>query len=546
MLMKTPDPATPEDIGDWLASVAGDPVAFVEGAFAWGEGELAKSTGPEPWQLWLLEQIRDGLMTPGQAIRIAIASGHGVGKSCVCSWITLWAMSTSPDCRGLITASSEAMLMTRFRAELRVWFRRFRGAEFFELSATTLMSRDPGHEQTWRIDLLPWNANRPEAFAGLHSKGRRILVIMDEASAIEPPIWETLEAVTTDADAEIIWLVCGNPLHATGRFRDCFDRYGHRWITKHVNSLDISFTNKTELNRWGEDYGTDSDFFRTRVLGEFPRVGSDQFISPEMVDAAMARELEPSFREPLVVGIDVARFGTDESVIFARRGMDARSIAPLTYRGLPLDQFEDRIVAFCNAHGPVGQLFIDGTGLGGGLVDHLMRRGYLVTDVQFGAKAFDEIDGVRYANQRAYIWGRLREALKYLCLPTNNQALREQLIAPEYSFSRTTDAILLEPKDAMRRRGVPSPDLADALACTFGGEISMLPALASQGRGATFEYNPFDDAHMRPPPQPGFVDPESGYAFRMKSEDWSRDDVADAFASDRLRYAGEDWRGSSG
>jgi hypothetical protein len=493
-----------EDLGEWLASVAGDPVRFVEEAFAWGEGELARSAGPEPWQRWLLEKIRDGLLTPGQAVRIAIASGHGIGKSACCAWITLWAISTAPDTRGIVTASSESMLMTRFRAELRVWQRRFRAAEFFEMTATSLVSRDPNHEQTWRIDLLPWNANRPEAFAGLHNAGRRILVIMDEASAIEAPIWETLEAVVTDADGEVIWLCAGNPLRATGRFRDCFDRLAGRWVTKHVNSLDVSFTNKAELRRWGEDYGEDSDFFRTRVLGEFPRVGSDQFISPELVDEAMVRELVPSYREPLIVGIDVARFGTDESVIFPRRGMDCRTLAPLTFRGLPLDQFEDRIVAFCNAHGPVGQLMIDGTGVGGGLVDHLRRRGYLVTDVQFGAKAFDQIDGVRYANQRAYIWGRMREALKYLCLPANNQALKEQLCAPEYSFSRTTNAILLEPKDAMRRRGVPSPDLADALACSFGGEIATLPALADwvETRGAVSEYNPFSEQAMRGDPFP--------------------------------------------
>jgi hypothetical protein len=503
-----------DEIGEWLASVAHDPVAFVAGAFDWGQGELVRSTGPEPWQLWLLSQIRDQLVTPGEAIRIAVASGHGIGKSALCSWVTLWALSTMPDTRGIVTASSEAMLMTRFRAELRIWFRRFKAAAFFEMSATSLMSLDPDHEQTWRVDLLPNNPNRPEAFQGLHNKGRRILLIYDEASAIENIIWESCEAIVTDADAEVIWLCCGNPLHPTGRFRDCFEKYQHRWLTRHVNSLDVSFTNKTELNRWGDDYGRDSDFFRTRVLGEFPRVGSDQFISPEMVDAAMSRELEPSFaREPLVVGIDVARFGTDESVIFARRGLDARSIPPQSYRGLPLDQFEDRIVAFCNAHGPVAQLFIDGTGLGSGVVDHLRRRGYLVTDVQFGAKAFDEIDGVRYANMRAFIWGRLREALKYLCLPTNNQSLREQLCAPEYSFSRTTDAILLEPKESMRRRGVPSPDLADALACTYGGEIATLPALSDwvQPAGVVWDYDPFSEEAMQGRPlkeaRPRYVAP---------------------------------------
>ena len=526
-----------DDVGSWLASVSHDPVRFVEEAFEWGEGELQNSSGPEPWQRWLLEQIRDGLMTPGQAIRVAVASGHGVGKSAALSWITLFAISTAPDSRGIITASSESMLMTRFRA-----------AEYFSMSATSLTSADPTHEQTWRVDLLPWNANRAEAFAGLHNKGRRILLIFDEASAIEPPIWETCEAIATDADAEVLWICAGNPLHGQGsRFYDIWDKFQNRWITKQVNSLDVSFTNKAELNRWGDDYGRDSDFFRTRVLGEFPKVGSDQFISPEAVQLAMDRELDPSHHDPLVIGVDVARFGSDESVIFPRKGRDCRSIAPQVYRGLPLDQFEDRIVAFMNAHPDCRQIFIDSTGVGAGVCDHLIRRGYNVTDVVFAGKATEQIDGVAYANQRAHIWGQLRHHLRYLCLPANNQALKEQLTAPEYSFNNKGE-ILLEPKDAMRRRGVPSPDLADALACTYAGQISTLPMLADwvQPQGAISEYDPFSAEVMRGEAIPetkrrgGYVDPESGYAFRMRSDEWSRDDLADAMASDRLQWAKQD------
>jgi hypothetical protein len=505
-----------EELVAWLDSVRDDPVAFVEGAFAWGHGELEKSSGPEPWQRWLLEQIRDGLLKPGEAIKIALASGHGIGKSALCSWIALWAISTFPGTRGIITASSESMLMTRLRAELRVWFRRFRAAQFFEMTATSLISREPSHEQTWRLDLLPWNENRPEAFAGMHSKGGRILLIFDEASAIAAAIWETCEAICTDIDAQIIWLCCGNPLHASGRFRDCFERYSRRWVTRHVNSLEVSFTNKPQLERWIEDFGEDSDFVRTRVMGEFPHTGSTQFIGPELVDDAMQRELNGSGGDPLVIGVDVARFGDDMSAIFPRKGMDARTILPLTFRNIPIDKLEDQVVAFCNAH-KVQQIFVDGTGVGGGLVDHLRRRGYLVADVQFGAKADQAIDGTRFANKRAEIWGLMRNALKYLCLP-NDPSLREQLTGPEYTFGRINDAILLEPKDAMKRRGVPSPDLADALACTFGAEIATLPALAdwAQPQSPISEYDPFSEAAMA-----GRAYPE-GTQQRYYAEGWAR------------------------
>ena len=103
------------------------------------------------WQRWVLEQIRDGLLTPGKAIQIAVASGHGIGKTALVCWITLWAMTTAGDTRGIITASTEAMLNTRLRAELRKWFRLFRAANFFDLTMTALL---PKEQATSRLGAL--------------------------------------------------------------------------------------------------------------------------------------------------------------------------------------------------------------------------------------------------------------------------------------------------------------------------------------------------------------------------------------------------------
>jgi hypothetical protein len=188
--------------------------------------------------------------------------------------------------------------MTRLRAELRIWFRRFKAREFFEMTATSLISRDPSHSQTWRLDMVAWNENRPEALAGLHSKDGRLLVLFDEASAIPATIWDTCEAICTDA-LQAIWLCTGNPLHPVGRFSRLF------------RALRPSLDHQAR---------------------RFPR------------------ELNVSRTDPLVIGVDVARFGDDCSVIYPRRGMDARSILPMTFRGIPLDKLEDHVVAFCNAH----------------------------------------------------------------------------------------------------------------------------------------------------------------------------------------------------
>ena len=483
------EPINPlEALAEWLGVCTHDPIKFVEESFPWGEGELKNfPDGPMEWQRWVLGQIRDGLATSGQPIKIAVASGHGIGKTALCAWIILWAMSTAPDMRGVVTASTEMMLTTRLRAELRKWFRLFRAAVFFELTATALIAKDVSHEQTWRVDLLPWNANRPESFAGLHNAGRRILCIQDEASAIDRVIWDTIQPITTDREAQVVWCAFGNPLHPEGPFRDCFAE-GTDWITRHIDSRTVPITNTAEFERWIQAYGEDSDFVLARVRGIFPRQSFNRFISPDIVDEAMCRPAEQS-NDPLVMGVDVARFGDDMSVIYMRKGMDARTHLPMKFRNIPLDRLEDKVVELCVVH-HVDMVFVDGTGVGGGLVDHLQRRRLNVYDVQFGSKSDQRRE--RYANKRAEIWGIMKGKLQYLSLPPDSE-LREQLIGPEFTLN-SRDEILLEPKDSMKRRGVASPDIADALACTFACEYATLPVRDWEGSGdhlVKSEWNPF-------------------------------------------------------
>ena len=456
-----------ETVADELVACRADPELFVDTMFDWNAGEL-KGKAPEPWQRDVLKAIRDGLPL-NRAVRLACASGHGIGKTCLVSWICLWAMATCTDCRGILTASNEAQLATRNRAELRKWYRLFRGRAFFELTATALISADLAHEHTWRIDLLPWNEHRPESFAGLHNQGRRVIVIMDEASVIPPIIWQTIEPVMTDVGTEIIWAVFGNPLHNTGPFRECFGRFAHRWIRWHIDARDVGISDKKQIAEWAEDHEENSYFFMTRVRGQFPTASALQFIPTDLVEEAMAREMEPHPRDPLVLGVDVARFGDDCSVIYPRRGMDARSILPIVVRGASTDRLEDLILQFCQEH-QVDVIFIDGSGVGGGVIDHLANRHNLpVEDIQFGSKALNATSQVRYAQKRSEIWGAMRDALKYLVIPPSNE-LRDQLIGPEYDFNLRGE-LQLEKKSDMKRRGLASPDIADALALTVARPV---------------------------------------------------------------------------
>jgi len=269
---------------EWLVDVRDDPLTFVLGAFPWGQAgtPLVKFSGPLDWQREVLEYLRDGLLTPQQAMQRATASGHGVGKSALVAMIIIWAMYTFPDTKGVITANTEPQLKTKTWAELGRWFNLcWFSREFFTLHATSLTSKDPERAQTWRVDMIPWSKTNPQAFAGLHNSGKRQFMIFDEASEIEDIIWETAEGFLTDIDAQRFWLAFGNPTKNTGRFRECFDGGAHSemWLTKQIDSRSVPITDRAYQTRLIKAYGEDSDYVRIRILGQFPRRGMMEFFS---------------------------------------------------------------------------------------------------------------------------------------------------------------------------------------------------------------------------------------------------------------------------
>ena len=295
--------------------------------------------------------------------------------------------------------------------------------DWFTYTATSLFySAQPGHDRTWRVDAITWSENNTEAIAGLHNKGRRAFALFDEASSIADGVWETIEGALTDAGTELFWLAFGNPTRTTGRFRECFagGRFAHRWQPQQINSRSVSMTNKAQIATWVHDYGEDSDFVRVRVKGEFPRAGTMQFIDSERVQHAVAREL---FKDPtaaLVMGVDIARQGEDQTVIRFRRGLDARSIPAVKFRIPDLMVTASRVMELVNSHEP-DAVFVDGTGIGWGVVDRLSQLGCsAMRGVDFGSGA-DRTDSgnarVRYANKRAEMWGYMKEWCRFGCLP---------------------------------------------------------------------------------------------------------------------------------
>lgn len=484
--------------------------------YPWGEGELVGvNASPRQWQIDSLldigERLRAGYAPAAAMMPVlkAIASGHGIGKTSFLSWLAWWGLSTMVDARVMITANTEAQLRTRTWPEVCKWARLALNAPMFKVQGLGIQSRVAGHASNWRADAVTWSENNLVAFQGLHNAGRRIVLLFEEASGIADAVWETSEGALTDAGTEIIWVAVGNPTEPTGRLAECFGRQKYRWHGRQIDSRTVPGTNLALFAEWVKLYGEDHDFVRVRVRGMFPRSGSMQFISSEAVEAARVREPVPLITDPLILGVDVARFGDDQSVIFARKGRDARSIPPIKMRGVDTMQLAGR-VAECVREWHANAVFVDGGGVGGGVVDRLRQLGVEVIEVQFGAKADRvSVDEARpsYANKRAEMWGNMREWLGGGAIPDDPE-VQADLVGPQYAFVVVDgrDAIALERKRDMKLRGLASPDCGDALALTFAYPVMPIEArLAGRlgfleaGGVVNSDYDPYAVMGTKPP-----------------------------------------------
>ncbi len=456
-----------------IARFAHDPLGHVLYVYPWGQPgtSLAKKSGPRAWQVKILRDIGDrlaaGAADAGEVIKEAVASGHGVGKSALVSWLIKWAMETCVDCRGVATANTFIQLMTKTWPELTKWHQMSLTKGWFNVTATAFISTLPGHDKTWRFDAVPWSQTNTEAFAGLHNEGKRLILIFDEASAIIDKVWEVAEGALTDENTEIIWCAFGNPTRNHGRFWDCFrGKTKASWTTFQVDSRTVPGINLVQVAKWVAEYGEDSDFVRVRVRGVFPRAGSLQFIATDDVAAAMRRPCYGYEASGKVMGVDVARHGDDESVLCFRQG---RKVFPFKrLRITDLMQLAARVAEAIDEFKPV-MVFVDATGMGWGVVDRLVQMKYTnVVGVQVGEKPDDES---RFRRRRDELWHRMREAIQDGASLPNDPILEGDLTIPEYGFD-DKQRYVLESKDDMKARGVSSPDSGDALAVSYFAPVA--------------------------------------------------------------------------
>lgn len=461
-----------------LGELSNDPYKAVLYGFPWGQAgsDLEDSPGPRKWQREVLEYIGEhlsNLVTRFQPCQIAISSGHDIGKSSLIAMIVWWALSTFEDCRVNVTANTDNQLKTKTSPEIAKWFRLAINSEWFEKTVTSVKARDDKHTETWRADLVPWSEDNPAASAGLHNKGKRLVFVIDEGSEVPAIIFETMEGVLLDENTQIIVIVSGNPTKNKGTFHEIvFGRKRHRWKTHVIDSRDVEGTNKEKLKQWEQDYGEDSDFFRVRARGLPPVAESAQFIDQDLIDAAQKRRVVTLSDEPLVAGVDFAWGGADDNVIRFRCGLDASSIKPIKIKGeftrdpaVLTGKLADVLSATYIVNGTsrkLAMLFLDSAGIAAPVESRLRQLGHKnIVTVNFGAHSPDS----KHAYMRDFMWGKLKQWLRDGSID-DDPGLAADLSGP-CLVSDKQQRIKLEDKVLMKKRGLDSPDDADALALTF-------------------------------------------------------------------------------
>jgi hypothetical protein len=476
--------STAERILDRIATFKHDPIGFVKFAYPWGEVGPLENESLRDWQADIFGTIGKHLRSPFrfQPLKIAVASGHGIGKTAAISMISDWAMSTCDDCRVLVTANTEDQLTTKTWPEMVKWFGLSINRSWWQISATRITSKQPGHESTWRLDRETWSENNTEAFQGLHNRRKRIVLIFDEGSAIPQTVWDVAEGALTDEETEIIFLVFGNPTQNDTPFAACFGAQKHRWVTRHIDSRTVPGTNKEQIGRWIADFGEDSDFVRVRVRGEFPRAGGLQFIPQDLVAVARKRHCEPSGYK--IMSVDVARSGFNQTVVGWRQGPVARITDK--WRGLSIPDQSGRIALRIMEEDP-RCIIVDGDGIGGAVADHLRmmlpklnqpRREWPDTALSkwFASHPWFTVqefhggqppgDKFMYFNKRAEVWGKAKKWLETGSIDDDPEFERD-LTGPRFDTDNPKSVIQLERKEDMRDRGVDSPDCGDFLAMSM-------------------------------------------------------------------------------
>jgi len=293
---------------------------------------------------------------------------------------------------------------------------------------------------------------------------------MDEASGIPAPIYSVSEGFFSEPTENRFWFTFSNPRRNNGPFYDSFTSKRKFWNLEQIDSRTVEGTDQNLFQSMLEQYGEDSTVARVEVLGEFPNADDDSVIPIELARNAIDRDVALTSKAPIVWGLDVARFGGDNSALCIRQGNTVFEIK--TFKSMDLMQLCGAVKNLyddCTVTEKPQEILIDVIGLGAGVVDRLAEQNLPVRGVNVAEAPATKKN---YLNLRAELWFSIKDWLAQRnCRIPSDDELVSELAAPSYKYT-STGKIKIESKEEMKKRGIKSPDKADALALTMASSAA--------------------------------------------------------------------------
>lgn len=454
---------------------------------------------PDPWQ----EAVLRACVTHR---RLAMIACKGPGKSALLAVIIWWWMATRKDAQVVCTSISRENLRDNLWKELGVWMGKSKFLQAaFEMGKERCEAKTS--RTTWWISARGWaqdadSTSQASTLAGLH--GPAIMYIGDEAGDYPAGVLAAADAVLANAapgtgnEARVI--VAGNPTSTAGPLYQIATHLRHQWHVTHITGdpddpMRSSRVDKTWAREQIEAYGKDNPYVLVNVFGKFPPAGFNQLIGPNDVIAAQKRAPRPSdfAHAQKRLGVDVARFGDDNTVIFPRQGLVAYK--PYVLKNADTPEIAGRVI-FIKNKWRSEQEIVDGSGgYGAGVVDALVHAGCAPLEKNFSEKAQDP----QFFNARTEMWWRMADWIKRGGALPEDPDLARELTVPTYSLQN--GKIRLEEKEQIKKRLGYSPDRADALALTFAlpeqmtalDPVSGLPKPQHEQGDVVSDWDPIND-----------------------------------------------------
>lgn len=470
----------------WSPMIADNPYMYVMFAFPWGvEGTpLAHFQGPRRWQRRVLKKITKHIaegkeLNLAKLLRMARASGRGIGKSALVAWLVMWFLSTRIGSTVLISANTEDQLRKITFSEISKWAAMAINAHWWEVVGITVtpakwlkeliekqLQKGTGY---WGAFGKLWSEESPDAYAGPHNHDG-MMVIFDEASGIPDSIWAVANGFFTEPTFNRFWFAFSQGRRNQGYFFEIFNKKRDFWDGEQIDARTVEGTDPGVYQEIMDEHGEDSDEARVEVYGMFPVDDNEVFISPTRVEAAAKRDLKDDPTAPIIIGVDPAGSspGADWFTITVRQGekqihlerhkLSDDEIGTMEGVGHVINAIEEWNPMMTN---------IDSTGMGGPIADRLKEQGYKVRKVNF---AWASSEPARYGNKRMEMWAKTKKWLETGQI-LDDKRLKTDLCAPKKK-PNSKGVMFLESKKDMKARGLASPDAGDALALTFAFKVA--------------------------------------------------------------------------